>query len=78
MSGGAKGFDPIGRRHRCLKKQGAHDVVGGPNDMFGLAILLGCMGVRKTKMNALFKEGASCIVVEFATIVALNKLYTTI
>ena len=79
MGGGVKGFDPIGRRHRCLKKQGAHDVVGGPNDAFGLAILLGCMGARKAKMNALFKEeGASCIVVEFATIVTLNKLYTAI
>ena len=37
------------------------------------------MGARKTKMNALFKkEGASNIVVEFMTIVALNKLYTPI
>jgi len=79
MSGGAKGFYPIGSIHRCLKKQGAHDVVGGPNDTFGLAVLLGCMGARKAKMNALFKEkGASYIVVEFATIVALNKLYTAI
>jgi hypothetical protein len=37
------------------------------------------MGARKTKMNALFKEeGARDIVVEFTTIVTLNKLYTAI
>jgi hypothetical protein len=37
------------------------------------------MGARKTKMNALFKEeGARDIVVEFTTIVTLNKLYTEI
>ena len=48
-------------------------------DTFSLAILLGCMRARKAKMNTLLKEkGAGCIVVEFATIVALNKLYTTI
>jgi len=62
-----------------LKKQGAHDIVGGPNNAFDLAVLLGCMGARKAKMNALFKkECASSIIVEFTTIVALNKLYTTI
>jgi len=37
------------------------------------------VGARKTKMNTLLKEkGAGCIVVEFTTIVALNKLYKTI
>ena len=62
-----------------MKKQGAHDVVGGPNDVFSLAILLGCMGARKVKMNALCKEeSASGIVVKFATIVTLYELYTAI
>ena len=37
------------------------------------------MRARKAKMNTLLKEkGASCIVVQFMTIVTLNKLYTTI
>jgi hypothetical protein len=37
------------------------------------------MGARKMKMNALFKEErVSGIVVEFTTIVNLNKLYTAI
>ena len=37
------------------------------------------MRARKAKVNTLLKEkGAGCIVVEFVTIVTLNKLYTTI
>jgi hypothetical protein len=35
-------------------------------------------GKKDEDMNALFKEGASGIVVEFVTIVTLNKLHTTI
>ena len=61
-----------------MKQQCAHDVIDGSNDTFGFAILLGCVRARKTKMNTLLKEKrASSIVVEFATIVALNKLDTT-
>lgn len=41
ICGGMKGFSPIGRWEASLKHKGAHDVVGGPNNTFGLAILLG-------------------------------------
>jgi hypothetical protein len=56
-----------------------YNVIDGSNNMFGFAILLGCVRARKAKMNTLLKgERAGCIIVEFTTIITLNKLNTIV
>jgi hypothetical protein len=54
--GSGESFGPIGRRHVCLKKEGAGDVVKGTDGTLGLSILLGSIRTRETKVDAVRGE----------------------
>ena len=75
ICGSVEGLDPIGRGEAGLEQQGTHNVVGGTDNAFGLAILGGGVGTRHAKVNAMSEEeSASAGVVKLATVVTLDVL----
>jgi hypothetical protein len=58
-----------------LEQQGAHDIVGGTNHAFGLAVLRGSIGTRHPKLDAMREEeSAGGRVIKLTSIIALAKL----
>jgi hypothetical protein len=51
-----KALNPEMDQKGSLEQQGAHDIIGGTNHTFGLAILRGSVGTQHPKLNAVREE----------------------
>jgi hypothetical protein len=75
ISGGVKGFDPIGGRHMCLEQKSMNDVIGRANSSFNFAILGGSVRARKVIGDVVVsKERTKVSVDKIDTVVTLKTL----
>jgi hypothetical protein len=73
MIGSVEGFHPECGRYSGVKKECAHNVVCGPNESFGAAVLGRSVGAGQTKGDAVGGEESAQVGGEkFTTIVTLH------
>jgi hypothetical protein len=66
------------RGHGCLEEKGANDIISCAENVLSLAVLLRGIRARHTERDAFGKEeGVGSGVVEFATIITLNRFNAT-
>ena len=56
ICGGMKGLNAVGRQKACLEKERMHYIVGGTNNTFSFAILLGCVGQDMRRVTPLMRK----------------------